>query len=306
MELEAYEKVHKGLPGYHISRPGVFRVWGSEAIAFLDGLLTNNVKKLQPGQSLLAAFPTPQGRLIAVVKVHRAGEEILLETEEATRKAVYAHLHRFTFAGDFNLRDESEQYLSVELYDFENKTAPISDFKFSIRGRADYLIHAKSLENVLHKLNEEGVLALDDQAADLLRLECGIPRFGKEIDESVVVPEIGIPEMISYTKGCYAGQEIIARIHFRGHVAKLLSGLIFRGSEISDAGEIIGSELNSEDGKSAGKLFTAAFSPHLDSYIGMGFVRWDFLEEGRKLFAGKLTAEVVSLPFIKRKIASAE
>ncbi len=100
--------------------------------------------------------------------------------------------------------------------------------------------------------------------------------------------------MISYTKGCYIGQEIIARIHFRGHVAKQLTGLIFsEGAALPS--EI---ELTDKEGKKAGRITSTVFSPKLDSVIALAFVRYEHLADGTELKAGDVPTTVHSLPFV--------
>src|SRR4029078_6972446 len=106
--------------------------------------------------------------------------------------------------------------------------------------------------------DDNGCLTITDDLYETLRIESGIPKYGVDMDETTIVPELGLDGMISYNKGCYVGQEIIARIHFRGHVAKQLTGLIFEG-ELTEQAETrpLGSvsvELSSADGKNAGRI----------------------------------------------------
>src|SRR6476469_10061421 len=98
---KVYDQIRDGRAGLYEQKRGLIAVWGKEAVQFLDGLITNDMKTLQDGQSMLAAFPNAQGRLLAVVRVLKQGERFLFETEEATREKVFQNLFRFTFAGDF-------------------------------------------------------------------------------------------------------------------------------------------------------------------------------------------------------------
>src|SRR4029077_20597359 len=116
---------------------------------------------------------------------------------------------------------------------------------------------------------------------ETLRIESGIPKYGLDMDETTIVPELGLEGMISYTKGCYVGQEIIARIHFRGHVAKQLIGLVLsEPSALADGSSLDGAELTSPDGKNAGRVMTVTYSPKLEQRIALAFVRYDYLAEG--------------------------
>lgn len=132
-----------------------------------------------------------------------------------------------------------------------------------------------------------------------MRIESGVPLFGIDMDESTIVPELGLDGLISYSKGCYIGQEIIARIHFRGHVAKQLQGLIVSGPSASEGTISGGTELVSPEGKSAGRITSVTFSPALEKTIALAYVRYDYLAEGTTLSASGLPVTVSGLPFVK-------
>ncbi|HEU4433952.1 MAG TPA: glycine cleavage T C-terminal barrel domain-containing protein, partial [Pyrinomonadaceae bacterium] len=99
-------------------------------------------------------------------------------------------------------------------------------------------------------------------------------------------------DAISYTKGCYVGQEIIVRIKHRGHVAKKLTGLTFDGA-------VQETMITSEDGKEIGRVTSATYSPKLESYIALGYVRYEHLNPGTKVKAGDVTGTVTELPFVR-------
>ena len=96
-----YNHIRSGGAGFYEQKRGLIAVWGKEAVQFLDGLITNDMKTLEDGAQMLAAFPNAQGRLLAVVRVLRQGDRFLFETEDATREKLFQNLFRFTFAGDF-------------------------------------------------------------------------------------------------------------------------------------------------------------------------------------------------------------
>lgn len=279
---------------------GLFAVHGKEAVQFLDGLVTNDMKTLADGGEMQAAFPNAQGRLLAVVRIQRQGERFLIETEEETREKLFQNIYRFTFAGDFFAEDLSEQFQYFEVF------GPVGDvyhpevadmfpgaFAFQAKHGASYFIpvdQAESVRDVL--INENNCVVIDDELYETLRLESGIPRFGVDMDETTIVPELGLDGMISYNKGCYIGQEIIARIHFRGHVAKKLTGLMSSGSLTP------GAELLTADGKNAGKITSTTFSPKLEKTVALAFVRFDYLAEGTELTVDGSTANVHALPLM--------
>src|SRR6478672_1307669 len=112
----AYDLIRSGRAGFYEEKRGLIAVWGKEAVQFLDGMITNDMKTLEDGAEMLAAFPNAQGRLLALVRVQRQGEKFLFETEEATREKVFQNLFRFTFAGDFFVEDISENFRYFEIF----------------------------------------------------------------------------------------------------------------------------------------------------------------------------------------------
>ncbi|MDH3531204.1 MAG: aminomethyltransferase, partial [Acidobacteriota bacterium] len=121
----------------------------------------------------------------------------------------------------------------------------------------------------------------------------GIPVYGKDMDETTVVPEIGIEGLIHYQKGCYIGQEVIARIHFLGKPSKLLKGLEFEGIVVLDSNDLL-----NEEGKNAGRITSRVYSPSIAKTIALGYVRNAFVAEGTVLKSGDKPCTVVELPFI--------
>jgi len=260
-------------------------------------LITNDVVKLEDGAQMSAAFPNAQGRLIAVVRVLRRGDKFLFETEEATHEKVFNNLFRFTFAGDFFVEDLSENYRFFSLLNFKSQISDSICFPTNF-GMDCFVLNAPSDVLFFEELENQKAVEISDELYEVLRVEQGIPLYGVDIDETTIVPETGLPEIISYNKGCYIGQEIIARIHFRGHIAKQLTGLIL-SEPLASAGGLTGQELKSTDDKNAGKITSAVFSPKLGRQIALGFVRYDYLAEGTELKLGEMTATVKNLPFVE-------
>ena len=128
---------------------------------------------------------------------------------------------------------------------------------------------------------------------EVLRIEAGIARHGRDMDETNVIPETNLDHAVSYTKGCYTGQEIIVRIKHRGHVAKKLTGLRFETERQIEPGAIL-----KQDGKEIGRVTSTAISPKVGS-IGLGYVRYEFLDAGTKVLVDdEISATVTELPFI--------
>src|ERR1044072_7818922 len=253
--LSEYEAVRSAGAGLiDLSSRGLIEVGGAEAVLFLNGLITNDVKTLEDGAWMLAAFPNAQGRLIAFARVLRSGSSYLFDTESATHAAVFKTLERFTLAGDFRVTDRTGEMVLLSVQGAGGAAcigatlgAEAAQMK---RGRIhtalwneepvhvirathtsedgfDLIVGAEQAMGLWDALAASGAQPVGLEALEILRIEAGLPRSGLDMDDTNVVTETGLDEAVSYTKGCYIGQEIIARIHWRGHVAKRLSGLIF-------------------------------------------------------------------------------
>lgn len=314
-EIESYNHIRSGGAGFIELPRGLIAVWGNEAVQFLDGMITNDMKTLDDGQHMLAAFPNAQGRLLAVVRILRQGDRFLIETEEATREKVFNNLFRFTFAGDFFVEDLSGRFEYFEVFgEFPANPlgSELSGFGgghiFAGRSTVGYFIPAEETGKSKSELTAANAVKIEDQELyETLRIESGIPKYGVDMDETTIVPELGLDGLISYTKGCYIGQEIIARIHFRGHVAKQLTGLILssppddrEAEDASAVGVVLspGAELTSPDGKNAGRITSSTYSPKLERTVALGFVRYDYLSVGTSLVTGDSEALVSELPFL--------
>ena len=315
--LDEYIEVReRGAGLIEFENRGLIEVSGGEAEMFLSGLITNDVKNLPENSWINAAFPNAQGRLLAIVRVWKIGGKFYFDTEDKTYEIVLQNLERFTLAGDFKVEDLTQEFvcLSVQgksLPDFElelpkenrvietefenEKLIVLSDANIGEKGFYFY-IKQTAAENFKSNMREKGVKEVSDQAFEVLRIEAGLPVYNVDMDDSTVVPEINLDNLISYNKGCYIGQEVIARIHFRGRVAKQLTGLIF---ENNAAKVQPGDEIKSTDGKNAGKITSVAYSPKLEKQIALAFVRYAFLEEGTELNINNFGATVKNLPIVK-------
>ena len=297
---EEYNHIRSGGAGIFEQKRGLIAVWGKEAIQFLDGLISNNMKTLEDGGQMLAAFPNAQGRLLAVVRVLRQGDRFLFETEEATQEKVFQNLLRFTFAGDFFVEDLSENYHYFETYgDMSVPSAAAGGVFYTTATTTGRFIENDLSDNFIFTHRAANGVRISDDLHEILRIENGIPKYGVDMDEATIVPELGIDGLISYNKGCYIGQEIIARIHFRGHVAKRLTGLVMSVTTVLAAGDLVGTDLTTSEGKNAGRITSVTFSPKLNKTVALAYVRYDYLDEGTELKAADSNVTVTNLPFIK-------
>jgi folate-binding protein YgfZ len=325
-----YAAVRSGGAGLiDFSTRGRVVVTGSEAVMFLNGLITNDMKTLALNMWMPAAFPNVQGRLLAMVRIiHQQApdtseEEFLIDTEAATHDQVLKIIERFTLAGDFHVHDRSPEtgHLSLQgiaasrlVADvFGEPVAAVEDysvvqtnwlghnvtlFRATHTGADGYdlLFDSAAADQLRSVLIEAGAEPVGPETFETLRIEGGVPRYGIDMDETNVVSETGLDDAVSFTKGCYIGQEIIARIKYRGHVAKRLAGLVFEGSTIPEPGTKI-----SVADKDIGRVTSATLSPALKSSIALGYVKYDYLAPGTEVRVGETAAKVVELPFVTGK-----
>ena len=334
-EKAEYAIVREGGAGLiDLSSRGRMRVAGSEAIMFLNGLITNDMKTLAENRWMAAAFPNVQGRLIAAVRVVRLADEstkektsptFLIESEAATHESVLKTIARFTMAGDFRVTDLTSEttLLSVQgegateiarkvlggavaeiprdgalTIDLQQSVVTVIRATHTGEDGFDLIVNTTEAVALWDSLIEAGAQPVGHDALEILRIEAGIARYGRDMDETNVVTETNLDDAVSFTKGCYIGQEIIARIKYRGHVAKKLSGLMFEQNEPIE----VGASIKSAEGKDIGRVTSVARSPRLNRTIALGYVRYEYLAAGTsvKVVSGDLevAATVGVLPFV--------
>src|SRR5215216_1851946 len=321
--MAEYEAVRNGGAGLmDLSDRGRIRVSGSEAVMFLNGLITNDMKTVVPHRWMPAAFPTVQGRLIGAVRVIRAADPLfLIDTDAASHEAVLKTISRFTMAGDFYVTDVtaqtsmlsvqgkeaatiSEKVLTAGLYDlpryfvvdivWQNSLVTILRATHTSEDGFDIVVEADKAADLRKALEQAGAEPVSEETREILRIEAGIARHGRDMDETNVITETNLDDAVSYTKGCYTGQEIIVRIKHRGHVAKRLTGLRFETERQIEPGAIL-----KTDGKEIGRVTSTVVSPKLGS-IGLGYVRYEHLAPGTTvLVANDVNATVTELPFVR-------
>jgi len=291
---------------------GRIRVSGAEATMFLNGLITNDVKNLAQNRWMPAVFPTVQGRLIGAVRVIRGSEPgVLIDTETASHEAVLKTISRFTLAGDFKVADVTSETALLTIQgnqaaEIIEKVTGVSDLpengvaekdgvtiiRASHTGEVgfDVIIDSSRKAELQQALEDAGAQPIGEDTFEILRVEAGIARFGQDMDETNVVPETNLDEAVSYTKGCYVGQEIIVRIKHRGHPAKKLTGLRFQTDQQVEPGAVILSKENQE----IGRVTSAVVSPRLGS-IGLGYVRYEHLAEGTQVVVGDGIEAIVGM-----------
>jgi folate-binding protein YgfZ len=318
---ERYTAARQGAVVLDRSARGRILLKGSDRLTYLQGLLTNDVAALTAGRGCYAALLTPQGRMISDMRVFETGTSTLLDVPGELTSRVATHLADFIFSEDATVEDVSDRMAHLVIAGpeaarvlgvsapapSENRSAVVLGIEAILAGNdelglpaVDVFADAARKSAVVTSLTEHGVTAIDDDVAEILRIEAGIPRFGVDMDQDTIPLEAGIEDRaISHAKGCYVGQEVIIRVLHRGQgrVAKKLVGLQFApDGRVPARGE----RLHSGD-RQVGHVTSAAMSPSLARPIALGYVHRDFTAPGTGLTAGQEARQdvtVVPLPFI--------
>jgi folate-binding protein YgfZ len=273
-----------------------FVVRGSEAADFLQGQVSNDVEALEPGSGCYATVLTHKGKLRTDLRVLRAEDSFWLDTE-AIGHAVLEHMLRtYSLGRDVQFEDvtESRALLSVvgpAARERLDAAPPAEEHAFVSGEHGVYVASQFGVDVIAPTGTTLDVEPVSEEAAECLRIEAGRPRLGYDMDADTIPQEAGINERaVSFTKGCYVGQETVARLHYKGKPNRHLRGL--RLSEPAERGTdiLLGERV-------AGRLGSTCVSPRLGP-IALALVRRE-AEPGATVEVGGVTAEVVELPFAR-------
>ena len=302
-------------------------VSGQDRASYLQGLLTNDVVSLKAGQGCYAAYLTAQGRMITDAFVYELGDVMLLVLPRAVTEAVLVKLDQFIFSEDVQLGDVTEAFdecavvgpgaaatvantLTGVSADTLSALPEHGNVRASYAGASvivtrvadtgapgfDLFVERAQSASMRDALQQAGAVLVDAVTAEALRLEAGVPVFGKDMDEDTIPLEAGIEaRAISFTKGCYVGQEVIIRVLHRGHgrVAKKLAGLVMDGGTVPPSGTAV--HVGDQE---IGRVTSAAMSPALQKPIALAYLQRDFLAPGTAVFVGDVPGHLAALPFI--------
>jgi len=260
-----YDAFRKAAGAVELPRDFV-RAAGPDVITFLQGQLSQDVAGLAVGASTWALLLQPQGKVVAFLRVLRTGEEeVVLETDAGFGPAVVERLSRFKLRVRCGLDPLDWKCIAVrgpashEAVDHGTGTVVVADWP----GLFGADLVGESPE-------PPSVQFCSLEAYEVVRIEAGIPVMGRELDEGTIPAEAGIVDMsVSFTKGCYTGQELVARIDSRGgNVPRRLRGIVLGGGASPPVGAAV-----SSDGKEVGRLTSVAFSPGLGATVALAYVR---------------------------------
>jgi len=305
-----YTAITQGCGWLDRSDRGKLALTGADAKRFLQGQVSNDVEALTPGTGCYATLLTPKGKMLGDLRILDTGEELLLDTERIALQELFNMIRRFSVgydavlhkrtletgllsllgpgagqvAGLHALGAKEHSHLAAEL-----SRVPVRAIRTDLG--IDLLCDAAGTEALASALGQAGATPVSEAVADCVRVEHGRPRYGIDLDDSVIPQEADLnPRAVSFTKGCYVGQETVARLFYRGKPNRQLRGLRLSapaqtGAEITFGGRVVG------------RLGSVAESPTLGS-IGLALVR-RAAPPGSSVTVGSdpIEAVVVELPF---------
>jgi folate-binding protein YgfZ len=293
------------------SERGKLALSGSDAKSFLQGQVSNDVEGLAPGTGCYAAFLTPKGKMLGDLRILDAGDELLLDTERVALQELFNMIRRFSVGYDVELHKRTLERGLLSLIGptaaellgparlGEREHSHIEVEFHGVAARAirtdvgvDLLCDSADTARLDVALAKSGAAPVSLEAVECLRIEHGRPRYGVDLDDSVIPQEAGLNERaISFTKGCYVGQETVARLFYRGKPNRQLRGL--RCSAPLSGGETL-----SFEGRAVGRVSSTAVSPRFGP-IALALIRREAAPgcvvsiDGD----GEISATVLELPF---------
>lgn len=316
--IAQYDALTKDAAVVDLGHRTQIEVGGDDRSSFLHNLCTNEIRKLSVGSGCEMFLTSVQGKTLAHGFIFATREALVIETVSGEAETILKHLDHYLVCERVTLVDRSQEWSELLLAGpgsqrlllglcgdglpearLANAAASLAERTVSLR-RADlagpegFLISARSDEiaTVRAALEHAGAVACGNSAFEAARIEWGFPFFGPDISDKNLPQEIGRdPRAISFTKGCYLGQETVARIDALGHVNKTLVGIRFEGPAVPP----LGTQLSAA-GQNVGLVTSATFSPRLAGPLALGYVRRGSNTPQSRLTSDAGEAEVVALP----------
>jgi folate-binding protein YgfZ len=293
---------------FDLSNRGRVVVTGRDRSSFLHALLTNRVKGLEVGMGCYTCFLTTEGRMVTDFYLYQLPDRMLLDISPGRSAALVQGLEKYLVTEDVQFHEKSEEIkmlsiqgpnarevlreigcegkvpdkkYAIEQVKWNGVTFFLIDHPWTVSGGYDLFVERASLEGLKREMLEKSPVLTRAgwEETEVIRIEAGIARFNQDMDEHTIPTEAGLDETIDHDKGCYVGQEIIARIRDRGHVSKLFFRFELEGKVVPEP------ETPIYEGESrVGTVTSAIFSPNLERVIALGYVKWDY-RSSRKLQA---------------------
>ena len=297
------ERAETELAFLDLSARAKLRVSGVDRSRFLNGQITNDLRKASETASIEACVLNAKGKVNAHIFIAALGESFLINAEPELRETMRARLERYVIADDVQIEDVTDEF---SLFHVLTEQPPahgsgriVSARRFSATGWDIWSDSARH-DAVQHEL-AFACRFIDSAAADVMRIEQGLPRWGRELTDEIIPIEANLEQRtIDYEKGCYIGQEVISRIKMSGQTNKRLCGLIsLNNAPLQPAMKLVAPSVS---GKEVGWITSATRSQQLGREIALGYVKRGFNSPGTNLNAlssdAAIPVDVVSLPLL--------
>jgi folate-binding protein YgfZ len=283
---------------FDLSARAKLRLSGADRVRFLNGQTTNDVGRAGAEATQESCVLNAKGHLDAHLFLFVTPNDIWIDADSELREQLRLRLERYVIADDVTTEDMTDQFA---LFHLVGESEPkILGAKFCLRscrlGIDGWDLWTESAEaNKTRSILAVDYRAMDESEWDVLRIENGIPRWGRELTPEIIPPEASVQKRaINYEKGCYIGQEVISRMKMSGQTRQRLCGLI------SEVALVPGMELRAET-KVVGRVTSAVFSKRLNANIALGMIKRGYTEAGTSLVASvddtRTGVRIVGLPF---------
>jgi tRNA-modifying protein YgfZ len=291
---------------HRVRAAGILDVTGSDRESFLQGQLTQDRLGLAPGDSRVAAGLTPKGKLLFVARVLGLEDRIRLIVPDSLRQLVLEHLRKYAVFTKVAIEERTPDFVHVGVSGPEGTRLALPDWVDRLapeRGFSAELLVAgqrrEELETLLRALGSSGI---SDETAEVLRVEAGRPRFGADMDSTNLPDEVGMDDAVSTTKGCYVGQEVVARLRTYGRVNRRLVSFRFPEGPIAAGDPLRLPDEEKPSNVEAGRVTSSVHSPRFGA-IGLGYAFRD-VAVGARLVSDKNPALSAIVEKLDTRIAS--
>lgn len=296
-----YQAARTGL-AHRFREGGVLDVEGEGRAAFLQGQLTQDVASLASGQTRPAAALTPKGKLVFLARVIGMPDRLRLLVPAVSRAPALEHLRKYVVFQKVSISDRSEDLARIGLYGpgAAGFAGGPGELLLPAEGEfaAELLVPSADRDRLERRLESAGSVSVSPETASVLRVEAGRPLFGQDADASCLPDEVGLDTAISTTKGCYVGQEIVARMRTYGRANRRLVGFRFSAGPVAEGSLLKRPEEETPGKIEQGRVTSAVVSPRFGA-IGLGYAFREVAEGERLVSAADPSSEaiVTALPF---------
>jgi len=283
--MTGYDALRTRAAWLDLSSRGKIKVTGEDRARLLHAMSTNHIQQLTPGSGCYAFFLNDKGRVLADANIVCRPDHFLLDVEPEARAPLYQHLDRYIIADDVTLEDITDATATIAVEGpqasdvLTRAGAPVPEAEYANSewddmlvarlngtGSPGFFFFALTAEKpaLIARLEAAGVECADAEAARIVRLEHGKPRFGEDITDRFLAQEANQPQALHFNKGCYLGQEIVERVRSRGQIHRKLMPLTLDTKEPPAPGTKL---------ENASEITSGVYSPALDKVVALAYVR---------------------------------